>query len=133
MALVSSLSHGFCGMLLVGGVMGVVTAPIQGAREEGAFGRVKGVGRGSAGLFVKPITGALDLISRTMEGGANTLDWLNDHLEGAEADVPDELANEGDQRMRPPRMMHGPERATRTYSRHEAIAQRVLQRVLLPL
>jgi hypothetical protein len=114
---------------LVGGVMGVVTAPIQGAREEGAFGLVKGVGRGSAGLFVKPITGALDLISRTMEGGANTLDWLNDHLEGAEADVPDELANEGDQRMRPPRMMHGPERAIRTYSRQEAIAQRVLQRL----
>jgi hypothetical protein len=114
---------------LVGGVMGVVTAPIQGARKEGAFGLVKGVGRGSAGLFVKPLTGALDLISRTMEGGANTLDWLNDHLEGAEAEVPDELANEGDQRMRPPRMMHGPERATRTYSRHEAIAQRVLQRL----
>lgn len=32
----------------------------------------------------------------------------------------------GDERVRPPRMMHGPERAVRPYSHSEAMAQRVL-------
>ena len=112
------------------GLSGLITAPIEGAKEQGVTGMLKGFGRGAAGLIVKPIAGGLDFVSRTMEGGANTFDFINDKLEGFEDG--DGSLREGaeggdsDRRMRPPRMMHGAARATRAYSRSEAIAHRVL-------
>lgn len=39
------------------GVTGVVTQPFQGAREEGAVGFVKGIGKGIGGLVLKPTAG----------------------------------------------------------------------------
>ena len=115
------------------GVAGLFTAPLEGAREQGLGGMLKGFGRGAAGLVVKPLAGAVDLASRTMEGGANTFDlaWLRslneDDLDFTTGRSGGE--GEGDSRLRPPRMMHGPERATRPYSRSEAIAHRVLGKV----
>ena len=107
------------------GLMGVVTAPIEGAKKEGATGMLKGFGRGGAGLLVKPIAGAFDLFTRTLEGGANTFDWLaGEDVDGTGREG--EMALDGDVRMRPPRMMHGVDRALRAYSRSEAIAHRVL-------
>jgi vacuolar protein sorting-associated protein 13A/C len=45
-----------------------VKAPIQGAKEEGLAGFVKGVGRGIIGAAVKPTVGALDFATRTTQG-----------------------------------------------------------------
>ena len=57
-----------------------------------------------------------DLATRTAEGIANTFDFLEESRgDGSESD-----------RVRPPRMMHGPDKSVRPYSRSEAIAQRVL-------
>ena len=111
------------------GLTGFITAPLEGAKKQGMRGMFKGFGQGIAGAIVKPIAGSFDFVARTMEGGANTFDYLNDMLIEAQDDVDGVHGNDGpdvDSRMRPPRMMHGPERATRPYSRSEAIAQRVL-------
>ena len=114
------------------GISGLITAPIEGAKEQGVKGMFKGFGRGAAGLIVKPIAGGLDFVSRTMEGGANTFDFINDQLVREDGDGgrgEDADGTSAGRRMRPPRMLHGPERATRAYSRSEAIAHRVLGRL----
>jgi len=61
---------------LVGGVTGVVTQPIKGAKEEGAVGLMKGIGRGLVGLAVKPSVAAIDLVTKSTEGIANTTSYL---------------------------------------------------------
>ena len=83
---------------LLGGLTGIVTQPIKGAKEEGVLGFGKGIGKGLLGHFkkkitplgyekspltkkkksassnhklgvvVKPTSGALDLVTRTMQG-----------------------------------------------------------------
>jgi len=98
------------------GLTGLISAPIEGAQSEGVTGFIKGVGKGVVGAVVKPTAGMFDLATRTAEGIANTFDFL----EEARGD-PSET-----DRVRPPRMMHGPEHALRAYSKSEAIAQRVL-------
>jgi len=98
------------------GLTGLISAPIEGAQSHGVAGLLKGIGKGVVGAVVKPTAGMFDLATCTAEGIANTFDFL----EESRAD-----SSEGE-RMRPPRMMHGPERAIRPYSRWEAIAQRVL-------
>ena len=67
--------------------------------------------------MVKPTAGMFDLATRTAEGIANTFDFLEESAIRGES---------GEERVRPPRMMHGPEHALRPYSRSEAIAQRIL-------
>ncbi len=54
------------------GVVGIVKQPIDGARKRGLRGFVKGAFFGITGAVVKPVSGALDLIARTSEGGKNT-------------------------------------------------------------
>lgn len=39
------------------GITGLVTQPIRGAEKDGAAGLVKGIGKGVAGLIVKPGAG----------------------------------------------------------------------------
>ena len=46
------------------GVAGVVLEPIRGAEAGGAAGFVRGVGKGLAGLAVKPLAGVLDFVSQ---------------------------------------------------------------------
>ena len=41
--------------------------PVKGAKESGAEGFFKGIGKGLSGLFVKPVSGLLDTISKTAE------------------------------------------------------------------
>ena len=98
------------------GLTGLISAPIEGAQSEGVTGFVKGLGKGVVGAVVKPTAGMFDLATRTAEGIANTFDFL----EESRGD-----ASQSD-RVRPPRMMHGPDKSLRPYSRSEAIAQRVL-------
>lgn len=56
------------GQGLFGGVTGVFTKPVQGAKEDGVGGFFMGVGKGVVGLAVKPVAGVLDLASRASEG-----------------------------------------------------------------
>ena len=58
---------------LKSGIVGVVYRPYVGATREGAWGFVKGVYSGASGVFLKPISGGLDLISKSTEGIKNTV------------------------------------------------------------
>uniref|UniRef100_A0A6B2LFT6 Intermembrane lipid transfer protein VPS13-like C-terminal domain-containing protein n=1 Tax=Arcella intermedia TaxID=1963864 RepID=A0A6B2LFT6_9EUKA len=68
------MGMGFLGLGkgLLEGVSGVVTQPIKGAQEDGAVGFMKGLGIGIVGLALKPSIGAIDLVTKTTEGIANT-------------------------------------------------------------
>ena len=48
----------------------MITKPMEGAQRGGVGGFFRGMGRGAAGLFVKPVTGVLDFASRASEGVA---------------------------------------------------------------
>jgi vacuolar protein sorting-associated protein 13A/C len=54
------------------GVEGIVVQPFEGARKHGIKGFAKGVGLGISGSIIKTVSGALDLVARTSEGGKNT-------------------------------------------------------------
>lgn len=49
------------------GVGGVICKPISGAREEGVEGFLKGVGKGTVGLFMRPASGVVDFASGTVD------------------------------------------------------------------
>jgi vacuolar protein sorting-associated protein 13A/C len=53
-------------------VIGVVKQPVKGTKKEGVLGFFKGVGKGMAGLVMKPLSGTMDLVSNTSEGIKNT-------------------------------------------------------------
>ena len=48
---------------IIEGVTGIFTQPYRGAVREGGIGFLKGLGRGLAGIVVKPVTGVLDGLS----------------------------------------------------------------------
>ncbi len=48
------------------GLTGVVEQPIQGHREEGGIGALKGVLAGLTGLITKPLTGLIFAASKTI-------------------------------------------------------------------
>ncbi|KAF2633110.1 glycosyltransferase family 1 protein [Macroventuria anomochaeta] len=50
------------------GITGLVTQPWKGAREKGASGFIKGVGKGVGGFLVKPGAACLGILSHTMQG-----------------------------------------------------------------
>jgi len=60
------------------GLKGVVMDPIRGNRAHGAKGLAKGIVTGVVGLFAKPASGVLSLVSQTAKGIANTGDYLSD-------------------------------------------------------
>jgi hypothetical protein len=62
---------------LLGGVTGLISAPVKGAKEGGLLGALGGVGKGVVGLVVKPTAGALDLVSTTLEGVSNTATYYD--------------------------------------------------------
>ena len=49
----------------ISGVKGVVQKPAEGYRQDGAAGFALGALKGVAGLLVKPVSGALDIVSKT--------------------------------------------------------------------
>lgn len=49
------------------GVIGVVTQPLKGAKEDGVGGLFKGIAKGLTGLVTKPVSGVLDTISKAAE------------------------------------------------------------------
>uniref|UniRef100_A0ACD5YZI2 Uncharacterized protein n=1 Tax=Avena sativa TaxID=4498 RepID=A0ACD5YZI2_AVESA len=50
------------------GVTGILTKPIEGAKSSGVEGFVQGVGKGLIGAAAQPVSGVLDLLSKTTEG-----------------------------------------------------------------
>ncbi|EGR29518.1 PH domain protein [Ichthyophthirius multifiliis] len=54
------------------GVIDTVQKPIQGSKENGIKGFIKGTWQGISGVIIKPVSGILDAISKTAEGFKNT-------------------------------------------------------------
>ncbi|KAF8032759.1 hypothetical protein BT93_D1608 [Corymbia citriodora subsp. variegata] len=50
------------------GVSGVVTKPVESAKQNGLLGLAHGVGRAFLGIVVQPVSGALDFFSMTVDG-----------------------------------------------------------------
>ncbi|XP_057578649.1 intermembrane lipid transfer protein VPS13C isoform X2 [Hippopotamus amphibius kiboko] len=65
-----SLARGGKGFLrgVVGGVTGIITKPVEGARKEGAAGFFKGIGKGLVGAVARPTGGIVDMASSTFQG-----------------------------------------------------------------
>ncbi|CAL1603132.1 unnamed protein product [Knipowitschia caucasica] len=65
-----SLAKGGKGLLkgMVGGVTGIVTKPMEGAKKEGAAGFFKGIGKGLVGVVARPTGGIVDMASSTFQG-----------------------------------------------------------------
>jgi vacuolar protein sorting-associated protein 13A/C len=60
------------GKEIIGGVTGIFTKPFQGARQEGAKGFIKGVGKGVLGLVASPFTAVLRAGHSVTQGVTNT-------------------------------------------------------------
>lgn len=50
------------------GVTGILTKPLEGAKASGVEGFVQGFGKGLIGAAAQPVSGVLDLLSKTTEG-----------------------------------------------------------------
>ena len=50
------------------GVSGVVTKPVESARQNGLLGLAHGLGQAFLGFIVQPVSGALDFFSLTVDG-----------------------------------------------------------------
>ena len=53
------------GFSVFSGVTGVFTKPVEGAKSGGVAGFAAGFGKGLVGLVSKPVSGAVDLVSKT--------------------------------------------------------------------
>ncbi|OMJ85768.1 hypothetical protein SteCoe_12834 [Stentor coeruleus] len=63
------------------GITGIVTEPIKGFKKNKMGGMVKGGLKGIGGLVVKPLTGALDMVSKSAEGIKNTASMFDETTE----------------------------------------------------
>nr|XP_060611950.1 intermembrane lipid transfer protein VPS13C [Anolis sagrei ordinatus] len=65
-----SLAKGGKGLLrgVVGGVTGIITKPVEGAKKEGATGFFTGIGKGLVGVVARPVGGIVDMASSTFQG-----------------------------------------------------------------
>lgn len=53
---------------VVGGVTGIITQPLSGAKKEGVEGFFKGLGKGLIGSVTRPVSGMVDFASSSLEG-----------------------------------------------------------------
>jgi len=90
------------------GLTGIVAKPIEGAKQGGAKGLLKGIGKGVIGLPLKPTIGAIDLLTRTGEGIKNNASLF-----------------EQSKRKRNPRYF-GPDGVLDEYDPHAAVGQTIL-------
>ena len=70
---------------VVSGVAGLVRQPVKGARDAGAKGFAKGVGKGTIGLFAKTTSGMSAGISKVAEGVASDMKHLTGNSEAAQS------------------------------------------------
>ncbi|XP_056663933.1 intermembrane lipid transfer protein VPS13C isoform X2 [Monodelphis domestica] len=99
-----SLAKGGKGFLrgVVGGVTGIITKPMEGAKKEGAAGFFKGIGKGLVGAVARPTGGIIDMASSTFQG-----------IQRA-AESTEEVSS-----LRPPRLIHE-DGIIRPYDRSES-------------
>ncbi|KAL5782083.1 hypothetical protein ACOSP7_007112 [Xanthoceras sorbifolium] len=98
------------------GVTGILTKPLEGAKTSGVEGFVQGVGKGIIGAAAQPVSGVLDLLSKTTEG-ANAM-----RMKIASAITSDEQLL----RRRLPRVISG-DNLLRPYEEYKAQGQVILQ------
>ncbi|KAF3970469.1 hypothetical protein CMV_005848 [Castanea mollissima] len=98
------------------GVTGILTKPLEGAKNSGVEGFVQGVGKGIIGAAAQPVSGVLDLLSKTTEG-ANAM-----RVKIASAITSDEQLL----RKRLPRVIGG-DNLLRPYDEYKAQGQVILQ------
>ena len=63
--------------------------PVNGARQEGVKGFVKGSVRGLSGVLIKPVSGALDLVMKTTEGVHSMVNF--EHYDTLKQNLPSSL------------------------------------------
>ncbi|EDO34505.1 predicted protein [Nematostella vectensis] len=93
------------------GVTGIVTKPVQGAKEQGAAGFFKGLGKGVVGVVARPAGGIVDFASSTFEG-----------IKGS-ADTATEV-----KKLRPPRVFYA-DKVMKPYNSYEAAGNAILSGV----
>jgi vacuolar protein sorting-associated protein 13A/C len=94
------------------GVSGVVTKPVESARQNGLLGLVHGLGRACLGFVVQPVSGALDFFSMTVDGiGASCSKCLESFSSSTTF-----------QRIRNPRAIHA-DGVLKEYCEREAVGQ----------
>lgn len=98
------------------GVTGILTKPLEGAKASGVEGFVQGVGKGIIGAAAQPVSGVLDLLSKTTEG-ANAM-----RMKIAAAITSEDLLL----RRRLPRVISG-DNLLRPYDDYRAQGQAILQ------
>ncbi|XP_042405096.1 vacuolar protein sorting-associated protein 13C-like [Zingiber officinale] len=98
------------------GVTGILTKPLEGAKSSGVEGFVQGVGKGLIGAATQPVSGVLDLLSKTTEG-ANAV-----RMRIASAIMSEEQLL----RKRLPRAIGG-DNLLRPYDEYKAQGQAILQ------
>ena len=67
---------------VVAGAIGLVAAPVMGAREEGVKGFVKGMGMGVAGAIALPVAGTVLGCVQVTRGALNTPDAIKQRKAG---------------------------------------------------
>nr|GEV02157.1 vacuolar protein sorting-associated protein 62 [Tanacetum cinerariifolium] len=98
------------------GVTGILTKPLEGAKASGVEGFVQGVGKGIIGAAAQPVSGVLDLLSKTTEG-ANAM-----RMKIAAAITSEDLLL----RRRLPRVISG-DNLLKPYDDYRAQGQAILQ------
>uniref|UniRef100_A0A0E0NER2 C2 domain-containing protein n=1 Tax=Oryza rufipogon TaxID=4529 RepID=A0A0E0NER2_ORYRU len=98
------------------GVTGILTKPIEGAKSSGVEGFVQGVGKGLIGAAAQPVSGVLDLLSKTTEGANAVKMKISSAI----------MAEEQLARRRLPRAIGG-DSLLYPYDDHKAAGQAILQ------
>nr|CAD1836498.1 unnamed protein product [Ananas comosus var. bracteatus] len=98
------------------GVTGILTKPIEGAKSSGVEGFVQGVGKGIIGAAAQPVSGVLDLLSKTTEGANAVRMKISSAI----------MAEEQLIRKRLPRVIGG-DNLLRPYDEEKAAGQAILQ------
>ncbi|KAJ3675683.1 hypothetical protein LUZ60_004725 [Juncus effusus] len=98
------------------GVTGILTKPLEGAKATGVEGFVSGVGKGLIGAAAQPVSGVLDLLSKTTEGANAVKNKISSVI----------MAEEQLQRRRLPRVIGG-DNLLRPFDEYKAAGQAILQ------
>ncbi|WOL14400.1 hypothetical protein Cni_G23180 [Canna indica] len=98
------------------GVTGILTKPLEGAKSSGVEGFVHGVGKGIIGAATQPVSGVLDLLSKTTEGANAVRMKISSAI----------MSEEQLLRKRLPRAIGG-DNLLRPYDEHKAQGQVILQ------
>jgi vacuolar protein sorting-associated protein 13A/C len=97
------------------GVSGVVTKPVESARQNGILGLAHGLGRAVVGFIVQPVSGVLDFFSLTVDGIGASCSRCVEVFNNKEAL----------QRIRLPRAIHA-DGVLREYCERRALGQMIL-------